>query len=473
MTAGAIAISGLLTGSEQVVVDNGGAVIATATTGQIAALSGSGLTTDIVSTPLTTVGNGTLTATAILNGLIVRTGPVAAFTDTTATAAQIVTAIGAFVSGATFFVTIKNATAFVQTLAGGTNVTVPITNIIGPMQEAQYYGVIGGTAAAPTVTFNHIFTASIALAMGVTSPQITAINTVGAGTITAAAINGGNVSRTGTQTVAFSDTTDTAANIIAGNTGLVGKIGASFIFYYGNTTTWPATLGGGTGVTVSGITVIPAGSVAAYLVTYTAAATITMVGIGVTQSVSTSISIAGATSGEIAVTPAAIAGQNTVTIPAVTGTVGLTSGANLFIDDVYRCSAPVTANATVTYATVTGLSGAVVIGTYKFRCVLPSTVASGTGGIKYAFHYTTAVLSALESTAMGYTAAAVAVQHSTTTTDVADLFTQAAVVLMVVIEGTFTVSTAGTIAVQMAQNTSNASNTVALLGGSFELTRIA
>ncbi len=79
----------------------------------------------------------------------------------------------------------------------------------------------------------------------------------------------------------------------------------------------------------------------------------------------------------------------------------------------------------------------------------------------------------MTSSAAGYTAAAVAVQNSTSTTTQADLFTQAEVVIRTVIDGTFVVSTGGTIDVQMAQNTSNASDTVALVGGSFELTRIA
>lgn len=139
---------------------------------------------------------------------------------------------------------------------------------------------------------------------------------------------------------------------------------------------------------------------------------------------------------------------------------------------IARTSASVTQNASATYADVTGLSLPVEVGTYKFRCVLPSTVASGTGGIKYCFNYTTAVLSALASSATGFTASAVAVQNVTSTTTQADLFTQAAVVILVVIEGTFTVTTAGTVAVQMAQNTSNASNTVALVGGSLQLQKV-
>jgi hypothetical protein len=138
-----------------------------------------------------------------------------------------------------------------------------------------------------------------------------------------------------------------------------------------------------------------------------------------------------------------------------------------------KTSSAVTANATTTYANVTGLTFTVVPGTYKFTMMLPSTVANGTGGIKYAFNYTGTVLSSIESTARGYTASAVAVQHTTTTTTQTDLFTQAAVVIFVEIEGTMVVTTGGQIDVQMAQNTSNASNTVALVGGTLQMTRIS
>lgn len=160
-----------------------------------------------------------------------------------------------------------------------------------------------------------------------------------------------------------------------------------------------------------------------------------------------------------------------LSVTADTGTFDTVTG--IGTGQVARASAALTKNANTTLAPITGLSLAVVAGTYKFRCVLPSTVASGTGGIKYAFKYTTAVLSALEATAKGYTASAVAVQHTTTATDEATLFTQAAVVILTEIEGTFVVSTAGTIAVEMAQNTSNGSDTVALVGGTFEVQRIA
>lgn len=162
------------------------------------------------------------------------------------------------------------------------------------------------------------------------------------------------------------------------------------------------------------------------------------------------------------------------TVPTGTGNLAATASvSDLYIVDVKRTSASVTANATTTYANVTGLSFTVVAGTYRFSLRLPSTVASGTGGIKYAFNYTTTAVSVLEATGIGQAAAASATQHTTTTTTQADLFSQAAVVLFTDIEGTMVVTTGGTVDVQVAQNTSNASNTIALLGGTAEFVRIA
>lgn len=266
-----------LTGQEQVAIDGGGATSAFATTQQIADLAPG---STITNTAITTVGAGVLTGAALNGGLISRTGPVAAYTDTTDTAANIVTALGGFEAADQFQVRIKNATAFPQTLAAGASVTMSAANVIGPFQEGVYLGVVGGTSAVPTIVFTHLVTTAISSAQNVVQPAITTLATVGAGTVLAAAINGGVVQRTGAQSnTAVADTTDTAANIIAGNPGLVAKIGTSFTFRYQNTTNANVTLGGGAGVTVSGLTVIPAGSWVDYVVTYTAAATLTMVGV--------------------------------------------------------------------------------------------------------------------------------------------------------------------------------------------------
>lgn len=319
-----------LTGAEEVIVDNGGASKVWTTTAAIAALSGNGLTTDIINTAITTVGAGTLTAAALLGGVITRTGPVAAYTDTTDTAAAIVTAIGSFNLGATFFATIKNATAFTQTLAAGTGVTLPVTNVVGPYQETQLFGVIGGTAAVPTVTFNHLSSGAISDAIGSTTPTAGSLATVGAGTITAALINGGIVARSGSQTnTAFTDTTDTGTAIVAGNPGLIGKIGASMLFWYQNTTNANATLTGGTGVTVSGITVVPSGTSALYLITQTAANTLTMVGIMASAPVTASGTFVANNATPVTVADTRITASSVVviTLKTVGGTVGASAPA--------------------------------------------------------------------------------------------------------------------------------------------------
>lgn len=277
-----------------------------------------------INTNITTVGNGTLTAAALIGGIITRSGPVAAYTDTTATAAQIVAGITNPFVGQTLYVTIKNGVGFNQTLAAGSGVTLPTNNIIGPFMIGNYIMTLTSLTA---VAFTHLGTNPLGTTNVIANPIITSLATVGAGTVSAAAINGGLISRSGSQSgTPFTDTTDTAANIIAGNTGLIGKIGESFILFYTNSTNAIATLTGGTGVTVSGITVVPVNMTVAYLLTYTAAATVTMVGIGLTNSLSTEMSLLGATSGQTTLKPAAISGASVLTLPAqAVGTVALSN----------------------------------------------------------------------------------------------------------------------------------------------------
>jgi hypothetical protein len=247
------------------------------TTGAIAELAS--VEGSLVETAIATVGNGTLTAAALVGGQIARNGPVAAYTDTTDTAANIVTAIGGFVSGSTFIVRIKNATDFTQTLSAGTGVTLPATTINAPFSFYQVFGTVGGTAASPTVVFTHMGSAPIANNITVGNTASTALSTVGAGTITAAGIVAGLTTRSGAQlSAAFTDTTDTANAIIAAQPGMVNKIGTSFWWEYLNTTNAPATIAAGSGVTVSTITIVPPNSWAEYLVTYTAASTLTFAG---------------------------------------------------------------------------------------------------------------------------------------------------------------------------------------------------
>ncbi len=77
-------------------------------------------------TAITTAGNGTLTAAALLGGVITRSGPSGGFTDTTDTAANLAAALGMgnTPGPVTRLVQYINASAQTATLAGGTGVTV-------------------------------------------------------------------------------------------------------------------------------------------------------------------------------------------------------------------------------------------------------------------------------------------------------------------------------------------------------------
>lgn len=294
------------------------------TTGQIAALAAvaSNQTTETVVSNTT---GTTLTGTALVGGQINRSGPTAAYTDTTDTAANIVSALPTFVVGDQFYTVFKNATIFSQTLAAGVSVTLPGTVLIPGLSESTYFVTIGGTAASPTATFTHVGTVPIHTPASVASPLATSLATVGAGTITALSIFGGVVSRSGAQSAtAFTDTTDIAANIIALLGAGSAVVGQSAYFIYQNTTNAPATITGGTGVTVSGVILIPANSSAQYLVTFTAAATVTMVGLGITNSpVIGTFTANGATTVTVANAAFSPGSSVIITLKTVGGTVGV------------------------------------------------------------------------------------------------------------------------------------------------------
>lgn len=226
-----------------------------------------GLARAPANTAITTVGAGTLTAAALVGGVITRSGSTAAYTDTTATAAQILAALSGEATGDSWYVWIKNTVGFAQTLAAGTGVTLSGQGIIPPNSVGLFLLTVTSSTA--------ISMQGIAMAPMTTDPIIarTALSTVGAGTITAAGIAGGITNRTGS-TSAFADTTDTADNIVAALPN--ANIGKAFLYRYYNNTLGASTIGGGTGVTVTGA-IVPSNMWADYLVTYTAASTVTMV----------------------------------------------------------------------------------------------------------------------------------------------------------------------------------------------------
>jgi len=104
-----------------------------------------------------------------------------------------------------------------------------------------------------------------------------AITTAGAGVLTAAGIVGGLIMRTGPGG-AYDDTTDTAVAIIA----LLDNpaIGDSFEFTIVNGVAFAGTMLAGVGVTLAGVTANAASKVRRYHCQMTAAATVTITGIG-------------------------------------------------------------------------------------------------------------------------------------------------------------------------------------------------
>jgi hypothetical protein len=104
-----------------------------------------------VVTTITTAGNATLTAAQLIGGMIVRDPSGAARTDTTPTAAQIVSAIKNRNVGSSFVFKIRNAADAAETitLAGGTGVTLAAgnTNTVAQNNTKQFLVVLTNVAA--------------------------------------------------------------------------------------------------------------------------------------------------------------------------------------------------------------------------------------------------------------------------------------------------------------------------------------
>lgn len=134
---------------------------------------------------------------------------------------------------------------------------------------------------------------------------------------------------------------------------------------------------------------------------------------------------------------------------------------------VLAATATFTSNSVLT--NLTGFSWPLVAGaTYLFDINLPATMTTN-GGLSVAFKYTTATLTSIQAQTYAATASdnttAVSTQ-STTTTDATKYFdSKTAAYTLVTLKGTMVVNAAGSVAIQVAQNTSNTDTTSVLLGG--------
>jgi hypothetical protein len=93
----------------------------------------------IATTYNNTDATGTLTAAAIVGGVIIRTGETAAYTDTTDTAVNILAAIGTDSDDKDWFLLFKNTVAFTATLTGGTDVTLAGQTKIPPNSTGLFH----------------------------------------------------------------------------------------------------------------------------------------------------------------------------------------------------------------------------------------------------------------------------------------------------------------------------------------------
>jgi len=223
-----------------------------------------------VNTPLATAGNGVLLAAALIGSVITRTGPTGAFTDTTDTAAAIISALPTEAPiNTSWLLTIRNTTPYAQTIAGGVGVTLNSGGSVIPANSAGMF-LVQYTGAA-SITLQPVLVTPTDLGVIAVS---TAIVTAGAGTLTAAGIVGGVINRSG-PTAAYSDTTDTGPNIIAALPN--AEVGQSWELSIVNTVAFAQTLVAGAGVTLSGLSSpIPANATATVLCTYSGAGTVTM-----------------------------------------------------------------------------------------------------------------------------------------------------------------------------------------------------
>ncbi len=228
--------------------------------------------TQAANTAITTVGAGTLTGAALASTIITRTGPVAAYIDTTDTAALIYAALTSGNLGESFEVTIKNMVAFDCTLAAGSGMTLSGQSVIPGLSWARFLVTISGAA---TGTMQGIASGALA-----TLPQSKFTTTAGASPITAAAgdLTGAeHVVFRVTTAGAFGLTTRTAAEMFADTPNAqIGTAWLLTIVSQGNNT---VTVTGGSNVTITGTATIATKVSRTFVCTFTSATALTMQGV--------------------------------------------------------------------------------------------------------------------------------------------------------------------------------------------------
>lgn len=106
-------------------------------------------------TAISTAGAGTLTAAALVSGLIMRSGPTGAYDDTTDTAANIVAALDNPAVGTSWDFTIVNGVAYAGTMLAGSGVTLAGTTANAASKVRMYRATVTNVGT-PAVTITGI-----------------------------------------------------------------------------------------------------------------------------------------------------------------------------------------------------------------------------------------------------------------------------------------------------------------------------
>lgn len=207
-------------------------------------------------TNINTVGNGVLTAAALVGGAINRTGPAAAFTDTTDSATNIIAALPANTPvGYCWPCAIFNQSSFLETIKGGAGVTA--AGAISPQSTAIFELTYTGTgqvsmfAYSPNSFIAPQFTSGVVTG---TFPQYALTGGNPTIYLSLAALPGTINTRTATQMLQDMNNVQTGMNWIV---RIINAGGSTM------------TVGAGTGVTITGSATIAASSWREYLATVT------------------------------------------------------------------------------------------------------------------------------------------------------------------------------------------------------------
>lgn len=225
-------------------------------------------------TALTTVGNGTITGAGIAGGITARSGPVAAFTDTTDTAAAIIAARTGASVGSAWRVDIENTTAFTETLAAGTGVTLAGLTVI---PGGSTLSALAQYTAAGAVTLTGFALASVG---GIPATQYAALNAT-VGTLAAGVITGAEqVTVLSTNATPGTQTTRTATQMFGDVPN--AYVGQQYSLRIANSGAGTLTLAAGSGVTLgSGTYTVPTNTFRDFVVTFNSATTATIQTVGV------------------------------------------------------------------------------------------------------------------------------------------------------------------------------------------------